>query len=818
MKTIRNRVNDGVLRATTRRRVFALGAAALPLAALMVGAVAAPAAKRPAKKATPAAATKPDPFAADIKPVIDKYCVACHTGPSASAGVNLARDRSGDAVLKNRKLWESVARTVEAGHMPPQGMPQPTQEQRDLVVAWLDAAITQADCALDDPGRVTMRRLNREEYNNTVRDLVGVNLRPADEFPSDDVGYGFDNIGDVLSISPLHMEKYLAAADRISRAAIVTPEGTNKPARLEASRLDGGADFTETQSRELGTEQGEIIAEHTFPQDGEYLIKVGAWAQQAGPDVARMAARFDGAEVARVEVKATQKTPEVYPFRVTTQAGKRRFAVSFLNNYKDLENADPKLRGDRNLFVDFVEIVGPLGVEKGALPASHRRILYKRPATKAQEVDVARDILKRFASRAYRRPATDAEVTRLLRYVRMARAEGESFERGVQLAVQAVLVSPHFLFRVELDKEPANPKARHLVSSYEMASRLSYFLWSSMPDDALLALAAKNKLQDPKVLAAQVKRMLKDPKARALSENFAVQWLTLRNLANVNPDPDRFPTWNDKLRTAMRRESELFFADVVREDRSVLNLIDAKFTYLNGPLARHYGIDGVEGEQFRRVALGDGRRGGVLTQASVLTVTSNPTRTSPVKRGKWVLEQLLGTPPPPAPPGVPELEEQKGPIVATTVRQRLEEHRKNPACASCHQRMDPIGFGLENFDPTGAWRARDGEQAIDASGELTGGQKFNGPVELKKILLAKKTQFVRAFSTKLLTYALGRGIESYDKCHVDDVALATSKNGYRFSALVTAVVQSDPFRQRRGDMTPRSTKPNRQRAASARQP
>jgi hypothetical protein len=568
-------------------------------------------------------------------------------------------------MLKDRSVWENVAHNVGSGHMPPPGSPQPSKVQRARLAAWIRSTISAADGRLDDPGRVTMRRLNREEYNNTIRDLLGITLRPAEQFPSDDVGYGFDNIGDVLSISPLLMEKYVAAAEKIVRTAILTPEA----------------------------------------------------------DKSRM--------------------------------------------------------------------LGPL-------PLSHQRIFICEP-TPATRDECARKILTAFARRAYRRPVKKAEVDRLVRYVDMAQKEGESFERGIQLAVEACLVSPHFLFRVEVDPHPHDTRSKRPVGTYELASRLSYFLWSSMPDEELFSLAANGTLRDPKVLAAQAWRMLNDPRARALAENFAGQWLELRSLSSATPDPQRFPTFNEGLRAAMRTETLKFFEAVAKEDRSVLDFLDGRFTYLNEPLARHYGIDGVRGDQFRRVTLTGGQREGILTQASVLTVTSNPTRTSPVKRGKWVLEQLLGTPPPDPPPGVPQLADDKQVPLTGTLRQRMEQHRKNPSCATCHARLDPLGFGLENFDAVGRWRTRDGALPIDASGVLPGGEKFRGPAQLIAILKSKQSLFTRSLSEKMLTYALGRGLEPYDRRHVDEIARTVTANGYRFSSLITAVAQSDPFRMRRGD-------------------
>nr|CAA9298369.1 Protein of unknown function DUF1592 [uncultured Armatimonadetes bacterium] len=780
---------------------FLLVSSVLPLALLGTAAVGQKGAKgkgahpvAPVRKAT--AKSTQVSYEKHVAPLVQKYCTGCHGAKSPAAELSLVGYKNAASVLKAHGVWEKVSGNMSAGHMPPAGTPQPTQAERDLVVGWIDATISQAYCDLDDPGRVTMRRLNREEYNNTVRDLVGIDLRPADEFPSDDVGYGFDNIGDVLTISPLLMDKYLLAAEKVAKAAIQAPETQSKPVRFPGSRLDGdgGADFAETGGRLLGTERGDVGVAYEFPRAGEYTVRIGAFAQQAGPEKARMGVRLDGKEIRVFEVKAVQEAPEVYSLRVRVPAGKHRLSAAFLNNYKKPELPAPN---DRNLIVDFMEISGPLEAP-GALPAAHRRIISVSP-TKATRIAAAKKVLGDFARRAYRRPVTKDEVNRLVRYVHLAEKQGESWERGIQLGVQAVLVSPNFLFRVEANADPKTAGKKSRLGSYELASRLSYFLWSSMPDEELFKLAAKDALQDPNVLAAQARRMLKDPKAKALADNFAGQWLQLRKLSVVAPDTKEFPTWNDGLRQAMRTETEMFFTAVVTQDRSVLDFLDGKFTYLNGPLAKHYGIPGVEGDAFRKVALQGDRRRGILTHGSILTVTSNPTRTSPVKRGKWVLEQILGTPPPPPPPGVAELpDDKKGPLTGT-LRQRLEQHRSNPACASCHARLDPIGFGLENFDATGAWRDKDGEHPIDSSGTLTDGKSFKGPAQLAAILKTKKPMFVRSFSEKMLTYALGRGVESPDKCHVDDIAAAVASKEYRFSALITAVVQSDPFRLRRSE-------------------
>jgi hypothetical protein len=594
---------------------------------------------------------RPIHYENEIKPLLDTYCYNCH-GERKRGDLDLRQFADAQLAAKERLVFEKVLRNLQTHEMPPEGRPQPTLAERELISGWINQQFFTCDCDHPDPGRVTIRRLNRAEYNNTIRDLVGVDFRPADDFPADDSGYGFDNIGDVLSLLPVLLEKYLLAAEGIVEAAMKNPE-------------------------------------------------------------------------------------------------------------------------------------------------TRKRLFIREPLPDAER-EGAREIIASFATRAFRRPATVEETGRLLKLFESARASGESFENGIRMAAQAILISPHFLFRGELQPNPDNPAAVHPVDDYALASRLSYFLWSTMPDEELFRHAERGTLR--RNLEAQVKRMLKDPKAKAFSENFAGQWLQLRNLKLVAPDPKQFPNFDDELREAMQQETELFFEHVLREDRSVMEFIDADYTFLNERLARLYGIDGVKGEQFRRVALKRSARGGLLTQASVLTITSNPTRTSPVKRGKWVLENILGTPPPPPPPNVPELEESHEAELTGTLRQRMEQHRDNPNCASCHARMDPIGFGFENFDAIGAWRTKDGEFAIDASGKLTSGEAFDGPAEFKAILLKqKRDEYVRCLAEKVLTYALGRGLEYYDKCAVDQIAKNVARNRYKFSALVLEVTKSTPFQKRRGE-------------------
>jgi hypothetical protein len=538
---------------------------------------------------------------------------------------------------------------------------------------------------------------------------------------------------------------------------------------------------------------GTVEAEVNLPAEGEYVLRMRAYGEQAGPEVTKVGMQLGEIKVSDVDVPATEAEPGVYEVRVKAPAGATKFKASFLNDYYQPNDPNPEQR-DRNLVIEYLEVAGPIVLER---PEVHRKIIPREP-TPENRAELTRQVVYTFASKAFRRPATGSETDRLVKLVELAEKEGDGFRAGVRLAMQAVLISPHFLFRIELDPEPNNPQSIRELNDFELATRLSYFLWSSMPDDELFALARDGKLRQQDNLQRQVARMLKDAKAKALVENFAGQWLQLRNLKQVVRDSGSYPQFDDALRSAMRSETELFFAAIVNEDRSVLEFLDADYTFLNQRLAKHYGVEGVSGNEFRRVQLDGQRRGGVLGQASMLTVTSQPTRTAPVKRGKWILENLLGAAPPPPPPGVPELSEQADVVQSGSLRQRLEQHRSKADCATCHNRMDPLGFGLENYDAIGAWRDQDGKFPIDASGSLPGGQSFSGPRELKKILLAKKGEFVRCLAEKLLTYGLGRGLEIYDQCTVNDLVAACENHDYKFSSLVMAVVSSDAFLKRRG--------------------
>jgi hypothetical protein len=764
------------------------------------------ASKRPAAPAG-TASDNPVEFGTSVQPFLAKYCTGCHGGAKPKGNLDLAAFHDERTARSRKKTWERVREYVDGGLMPPEDRPQPGRDEVRALARWIKAALKPDECGRTvDPGRVTIRRLNRAEYNNTIRDLVGIDFRPADDFPSDDVGYGFDSIGDVLSMPPILMEKYLAAAEAISEEAIVVASSSKGQVKTYDSAILGssGQGSPRDDGTLVLTSEAEISVTHPFPRNGHYRIHVRASGDQAGPEPVKMAVRIDGKDLKRFDVTAQSGKFEDFQFKQNLKGGQRRLSVAFLNDYYVPNDPDPKKRGDRNLIVESIAIEGPLHLAGDPLPESHRKIVFKTPKGKSDVKLAARAVIERFASRAFRRPVSDREQDKLAQLVELAIQQGDSYERGIQLAVQAILVSADFLFRVELDSrgsrgqsKAGSPSGGQLIGDFELASRLSYFLWSSMPDDELWRAASNGSLRSGDVLEKQVRRMLHDPKSQALVDNFASQWLQLRILKGANPDRGRFPNFDEPLRRAMIRETEHFFESVMRNDFSILDFLDADFTYVNERLARHYGIPGVKGEQFRRVKLKSRDRGGLITQASILTVTSNPTRTSPVKRGRWVLEQLLGTPPPPPPPNVPTLKEDQKALTAATLRLRMQQHRANVNCAVCHNKLDPLGFGLENYDAVGAWRDQDAGAAIDSSGTLPSGQSFRGPAELKMILKARSPEFARCLTEKLLTYALGRGLEDYDHCAVDQIVKTLAANRYKFSALVLAIAKSDPFQRRR---------------------
>jgi hypothetical protein len=742
------------------------------------------------------AQTKPATFEGLAKPFLKKYCISCHSGASPAAGVDFTRYESEASILKGNDVWTQATRYLASKHMPPVGSPQPPESSRQELVLYIQKVLN-SQCGLADPGRVTIHRLNRAEYANTVHDLLGVEFQGTDDFPNDDVGYGFDNISDVLSMSPLLMEKYLNAAEQVAEKAIVLREGDTKYFDPMDFKFPEGK-FAHAEEQALGFfSNGTAYIEDKFAKGGHYIVKIRAYGDQAGPDPANMLITMDGKGLGSFNVKSRKfKDAEDFSIPVSIYAGPHKIGVAFTNDYYNAKDPDPKNR-DRNLYVVGVSIEGPQEPDF-AIPETQSQLLPNEPAP-GQEPAAAKAFFTKFAALAYRRPATTDEIQRLCQYVPLAMKNGDSFDRGIQVGIEAALCSPSFLFRVETDPKPNDPSAKRMLNGYELASRLSYFLWSSMPDRQLFALAADGSLEKPDILVQQAMRMLRDPRAKALSDNFATQWLTLRKLAIVSPDKTTYPSFDDQMRQDMAQETKDFFASVVDSDSSVVDFLDGRYTFINERLAKLYGIDGVSGDQFRKVSLDGTPRAGILTQASVLTVTSNPTRTSPTKRGKWVLEEILGTPPPPPPPGVGVINEQEASANVTTLRQMMEEHRKNPACAACHARMDPLGFGLENFDGVGKWRDKEGKFPIDSSGELPDGRKFNGPTGLTTVLLGQKDLFVRTLGEKLLTYALGRGLTASDECVLDGIEKKAAANGYKFSALVKAIVLSDPFRKRRGD-------------------
>ena len=769
-----------------------LSAKSNPVKAPIPAAVAPP----PTVPVTLNAAPEDATFKQKILPFVQKYCLDCHNADKAAGGLTLDGYVSESHARKDRKTWLEVQHRLAAGDMPPKKKKeQPGKDEKAFVIDWIENTLTKIDCGTRDPGRVTLRRLNRAEYNNTIRDLCGVDFKPADDFPSDDVGYGFDNIGDVLSFQPVLLEKYMAAADKVLTTALTLPEIT--PSTKQTFRAQNL--ITVPRAAKMGdpgkpkivfnSEGSAGLEKFNFPEVGEYVLRFRGWGTNLGDEFPKVVFRVGGKDVKTFSVEAPQDKPQTYEVREKFTAGERRVVVAFTNAFED-----KKANKSREFGVELIEIEGPLNPTAKPDPDSVKLLLIARPTGDKNKREAAEKVLTNFARRAYRRPAKPEEASRLMRLYDLAEKQGEPFEKAIRLPMKAVLCSPHFLYRIEED--PKEPDGVRTLNDFEFATRLSYFLWSSMPDEELFTLAARNELRKPAVLEAQIKRMLKDGKSRALSENFAGQWLQLRNLRTLAPDKGYYPAWDDALRNAMIREAEAFFEYIVQDDRGVLEFLDADYSFLNERLAKHYGIAKIDGPEFRRVTLPDNRRGGIITMASTLTVTSNPTRTSPVKRGKWILENVLGTPPPPPAPDVPELPptgQLKG-----TLRQQMEQHRANPTCAVCHAKLDPLGFGLENFDGIGGWRTVDNRQPIDPSGVLPDGAKFSGPGELRKVLLGKSDLFRRCLAEKLLTFALGRGLEYYDKCALDDITRATQTRQDRFSALVLAVVQSDPFQKRKG--------------------
>jgi mono/diheme cytochrome c family protein len=809
-------------------------------------------------KPRPARATKPAHSSAGfdtlVRPFLAENCFTCHGNKKQENSLNLQSFESLTSLVAERDEWEEVIGRLRRGEMPPLEEEQPSEEARAAVVSWLTKELEHIDATTPpDPGRVTARRLNRNEYNNTIKELLGVDTRPADDFPQDDAGYGFDNIADVLSLSPVLMEKYVTAADRVARAALFGPP--EMPPTLARLRSEGRK-VIETVTVPVAYDvtglsmPNAFHSMHRIPVEGEYVVKVvlGGLRPKASQPVTIalwvdqkqvMTATHDQEGAASFSDDRQDFGGQSVQMKLRLSAGDHWISVAIPRIYEGLPvrfagpnpstrpdpprefkppaNATPeRLEQFRKRFddataelakiplngvrVNAVEVGGPYSYEKGPSKASIDKIYICGHRDGKHLPTCTPRIMTHLARRAFRRPVTTREVQKYVELTQTAQKEENSFDEGLAVGIQALLVSPDFLFRIERERPVTAPASTatsfYKISPHELATRLSYFLWSSMPDAELRRAADTGTLRDPKILAFQVRRMLRDPKAQALAENFGGQWLQFRALESLTRDRDKFPEFEDYLRLSMRRETALFFETIVREDRSVLDFINGRYSFLNERLARHYGVPNVTGPEFRQVDLTATPRGGVLTQGSILS--GLVVRDAHVAGVAWQVgpRQLLNAPPPEPPADVPNLDESKiG--TAASMREQLEEHRKNAICASCHRRMDPLGFGLENFDAVGAWRETEGKFPIDASGQLPDGRKFTGPNELRDILSADRDAFSRAITSKLLTYALGRGLERYDSRTVKLIASRLPNYNYKFSGLVLEIVNSLPFQSRR---------------------
>ena len=835
----------------TRLTVFS--AILLAVAAAPVPAIAGP--------AGPLTASAP---AASQQALVDKYCVTCHNKRQKAAGLLLDEAPLGQ-MSEHPEIWEKVVRKLHVGAMPPAGLPRPDEQTMGGFVSWLETSLDEQSLKTPNPGRPAVHRLNRAEYANAVRDLLALEIDAPALLPADTSGFGFDNIADVLSVSSGLLERYMAAARKISRLALGDP--TVKPG-LQAYNLPYMVLLQDSRMSEdlpFGSRGGTTVR-HMFPVDGEYRVHVTMQRSYLDTEPRGLSTaeqvdiRLDGERLALMPVGGPDAVgPNPYSsaprppaddalvVRFAAKAGPHTISVSFQNRTWAPEGIGPSRfpaasfgtqsakasgvnTGRVEMAVDTVFVDGPFKASRPMTTESRKRIFVCDPSaptpmktsaagahvvpvssaarqaagTKAGPVSAAaredacaKTIVSKLARRAYRRAATDEDVTTLLEFYRAGRTE-DGFDGGIQRALERVLVSPYFLYRIEEDPASVKPAAAYRLSDVELASRLSFFLWSSIPDDRLLDLAIAGRLKEPMVLEQQVRRMLADPKSASFIQNFFSQWLYTRNMRLHRPDQKAFMDFDENLRQAFIKETELFVDSQVREDHGAMELLTGNYTFVNERLARHYGIPNVYGPRFRRVTFADGRRGGILGQGSLLTVTSMSTRTSPVKRGAWLLEHLLGTPPPPPPPNVPALPESAdGKKVATSVRERMEQHRKNPVCASCHSKMDPLGFALENFDGVGQWRDLDGASAVDASGTLPDGTKFSGPAEFRQALLKRPEALVGTVTSKLLTYAMGRGVEPSDLAAVRKIMRDAAPSDYRWSNLILGVVRSMPFQMRR---------------------
>ena len=772
--------------------------------------------------------------------LLDKYCVTCHNERLKTAGLLLDK-MNVDHVGAEAKAWERVVRKLRSRAMPPAGRPRPDRAGHDAFIASLETELDRAAAAAPNPGRATVHRLNRVEYTNAIRDLLALEIDGQSLLPADDTGYGFDNIADVLSFSPGLLERYMLAAQKITRLVI---GGSIRPSvETYTVPLVRVQEYRMSDDLPAGS-RGGIAIRHYFPATGEYVLKIRMQRDRRGavrglrePNLIDV--RLDGARVTTFTLGGTQTTEEdTYErsedlsadeglvVRFPVMAGPRVLGVTFQERRLAIEGVGPSHlpaasasyavglntsveSGKIEMGVDSIDIEGPFETsaliegpfETSALEdtPSRRQIFVCRPTDAQHEEPCAKRILSTLARRAYRRPATERDLQTLLGFYQAGRNEG-SFDKGVQAAIEAILVDPEFLFRVERDPMNVAPGTSYRLTDLELASRLSFFLWSSIPDDELLDVATSGKLKDPAVLSQQVQRMLSDTRSEALIKNFFGQWLAVRNMQTVSPDPKTFPEFDDNLREAFQRESELLIDSQLREDRSALDLLTANYTFVNERLARHYGIPHVYGSHFRRVTFSDDRRAGILGHGSILTVTSYAHRTSPVVRGKWLLDTLLGAPPPPPPANVPPFPENDGDSQPTTVRERMEQHRKNPVCATCHAGLDPMGFALENFDGIGKWRSTEASRPIDPSGTFLDGSTFDSPSAFRLALQQNyREPFIATLTEKLLTYALGRGVEYYDMPAIRRIVREAASNDYKWSSLIMGIVESMPFQMRRAE-------------------
>ncbi len=761
--------------------------------------------------------------ASDRGAFLKQYCVTCHNDKLKTADLSLERMDLA-RVADGADIWEKVIRKTRVGMMPPQGAPQPDPAARTALVAWLSDSLDRAAAAKPNPGRPLVHRLNRAEYANAIRDLLSLEVDPTSLLPPDDSGYGFDNIADVLGVSPVLLEAYVSAAGKISALALGDPK-TGPAGQTFRVRQDASQDV-HIEGLPLGTVGG-LSVRITLPLDGEYALQPKYFRTNLGvmrgleyPNQCEITvdgervhlATFGGdadfkASLANMTTAADAVEARCAA-RVKLKAGPRVVTAAFLRG-SATENTlrlQPYIRSSNDTLdpsghphLDTFTITGPFNSTGSGDTPSRQQVFLCRPANAAGEEPCARRILTTLMRRAYRGEGSEKDLQRLMKFYASGRADG-TFESGIETALERMLASPKFVFRTERDPANTTPGSVYRVSDLDLASRLSFFLWSSIPDDELLRLAGEGKLHSQPVLDQQIARMLADPKSEALVDNFAGQWLYLRNLRTMIPNSVEFPDFDDNLRRSFQRETELFFASIMHEDRNVLDLMTANYTFINERLARHYGIPNIYGSNFRRITITDEARKGLLGQGSILMVTSHTDRTSPVVRGKWVLDNLLGAPPPPMPANVPPLDEsnQKAGRVLT-MRERMEAHRANAYCATCHKIMDPIGFSLENFDATGAWRTKEGGTGgtpIDASGQLLDGTRINGPVELRQALLRNPEIFVGTFTEKLMTYALGRGLTYSDMPVVRSIVRDAAREDYRFTSIVKGIIASSPFQMR----------------------